>query len=192
MAEQSAHSTRILQQTFAAMLDSALVALVLAVWGEVSRVLARSSLEQGNGRSRGAHGVTRRPRTTLGEEIVLPGTVQAYIEAPIYARTSGYLKDWRTDIGSQVTKVNCWPKSKRPKSISSCARRVADLATAHANEALSNSTNAALEGLARQPNRCPNRTRMRRRAMPPPKRPRADSAAAKSRGCANWNPSSAS
>ena len=28
------------------------------------------------------------------EEIVLPGNIQAFIDAPIYARTSGYLKRW--------------------------------------------------------------------------------------------------
>jgi membrane fusion protein, multidrug efflux system len=36
------------------------------------------------------------------EELVLPGTLQAYAESPIYARTSGYLVRWYKDIGSQV------------------------------------------------------------------------------------------
>ena len=36
------------------------------------------------------------------EEIVLPGTVQAEYDTPIYARTSGYLKRWYTDIGTPV------------------------------------------------------------------------------------------
>src|SRR6202007_1008076 len=36
--------------------------------------------------------------------LVLPGSVQAYYEAPIYARTSGYLKTWYTDIGAPVKK----------------------------------------------------------------------------------------
>ncbi len=36
------------------------------------------------------------------EELVLPSTLQAFIEAPIYARTSGYLKKWYKDIGSHV------------------------------------------------------------------------------------------
>jgi RND family efflux transporter MFP subunit len=37
------------------------------------------------------------------EELVLPGTLQAYVESPIYARTSGYLVRWYKDIGSKVT-----------------------------------------------------------------------------------------
>src|SRR6476646_2296830 len=28
------------------------------------------------------------------EDLTLPGTMQAYVESPIYARTSGYLKKW--------------------------------------------------------------------------------------------------
>src|SRR6516165_2509780 len=38
------------------------------------------------------------------EELVLPGSLQAYVESPIYARTNGYLLRWYKDIGSRVTK----------------------------------------------------------------------------------------
>src|SRR5271157_447865 len=38
------------------------------------------------------------------EELVLPGTLQAYEESPIYARTNGYLLHWYKDIGSHITK----------------------------------------------------------------------------------------
>ncbi len=36
------------------------------------------------------------------EQLVLPGTLQAYIESPIYARTNGYLLRWYKDIGSHI------------------------------------------------------------------------------------------
>jgi len=36
------------------------------------------------------------------EELVLPGSLLAYEESPIYARTSGYLVRWYKDIGSRV------------------------------------------------------------------------------------------
>lgn len=36
------------------------------------------------------------------EQLVLPGTLQAYIESPIYARTNGYLVRWYKDIGSHI------------------------------------------------------------------------------------------
>jgi len=35
-------------------------------------------------------------------ELVLPGTLEAFAESPIYARTSGYLLRWYKDIGSRV------------------------------------------------------------------------------------------
>lgn len=38
------------------------------------------------------------------EELVLPGSLQAYVESPIYARTNGYLLHWYKDIGSRVAK----------------------------------------------------------------------------------------
>src|SRR5258708_3243148 len=38
------------------------------------------------------------------KELVLPSSLQAYIESPIYARTSGYLQHWYKDIGSHVRK----------------------------------------------------------------------------------------
>ncbi|PSH03350.1 MAG: efflux transporter periplasmic adaptor subunit [Acidobacteria bacterium] len=38
------------------------------------------------------------------EELVLPGSLQAFKESPIYARTNGYLMHWYKDIGSQVKK----------------------------------------------------------------------------------------
>src|SRR5437868_1577980 len=38
------------------------------------------------------------------QELVLPSTLQAYTESPIYARTNGYLAHWYKDIGSRVEK----------------------------------------------------------------------------------------
>jgi RND family efflux transporter MFP subunit len=46
------------------------------------------------------HPVAEKP----DEELVLPGTMQAYEESPIYARTNGYLLRWYKDIGSHVNK----------------------------------------------------------------------------------------
>lgn len=38
------------------------------------------------------------------EELLLPGSLQAYTESPIYARTNGYLVRWYKDIGSKIQK----------------------------------------------------------------------------------------
>jgi RND family efflux transporter MFP subunit len=123
-------------------------ALLLGAWGEISRVLARSSLARRSADAAVPVVITTTPqRTALGEELVLPGTVQAYSEAPIYARTSGYLKSWRTDIGTQVTKGQMLGEIEAPELDQQLAQAQADLATARANESLSNSTNARWRGL---------------------------------------------
>jgi len=36
------------------------------------------------------------------DEVVLPGNIQAFTDSPIYARASGYLKQWNVDIGGHV------------------------------------------------------------------------------------------
>jgi RND family efflux transporter MFP subunit len=124
------------------------VAVVLAIWGEVSRLSARSALAKEAEQAAVPSVVTvKAERSNLGEELVLPGAVQAYIEAPIYARTSGYLKKWYTDIGTQVTKGQLLAEIESPEIDQQLSQSQADLATARANEALSNSTNARWKGL---------------------------------------------
>jgi len=125
-----------------------IVALCLALWGEISRILARSALAKETAEAAIPTVLTTTPnRTTLGEELVLPGTVQAYVEAPIYARTSGYLKEWRTDIGAQVTKGQLLAEIDAPEVDQQLSQAQADLATARSNESLSNSTNLRWKGL---------------------------------------------
>jgi RND family efflux transporter MFP subunit len=41
-------------------------------------------------------------RAAPEQEIVLPGSVVAYGDTPIFARTSGYVKQWYVDIGGRV------------------------------------------------------------------------------------------
>src|ERR1700676_2104249 len=124
------------------------VALCLAVWGEVSRVRARASLGREAAEAAIPTVITVTPnRTPLGEELVLPGIVQAYTEAPIYARTNGYLKAWRTDIGTQVTKGQLLGEIDSPEVDRQLSQAEADLATARANESLSTTTNVRWQGL---------------------------------------------
>lgn len=48
--------------------------------------------------------VTTPKQEQAHEELVLPASIQAYKESPIYARTNGYVLHWYKDIGSQVKK----------------------------------------------------------------------------------------
>lgn len=118
------------------------IAVVLAVWGEIDRAMARSSLAKQTANEAVPTVVTVKPtHADLGEELVLPGTVQAFIESPIYARTNGYLKAWYTDIGSSVKKGQLLAEIETPEVDQQLSQAIADLATAHANEALSQTTN---------------------------------------------------
>jgi RND family efflux transporter MFP subunit len=49
------------------------------------------------------------------EDLVLPGSLQAYEESPIYARTNGYLVRWYKDIGSRVKQGELLAKIDTPE-----------------------------------------------------------------------------
>ncbi len=49
------------------------------------------------------------------EDLILPGSLLAYEESPIYARTNGYLVRWYKDIGSRVTKSELLAKIDTPE-----------------------------------------------------------------------------
>jgi len=74
------------------------------------------------------------------EQLVLPGTMQAFVESPIYARTNGYLKRWYHDIGTQVKQGQLLADIDTPEVDQQLAQARADLATARANAHLSEIT----------------------------------------------------
>jgi len=74
------------------------------------------------------------------EDLVLPGTLQAYVESPIYARTNGYLVKWYHDIGSHVNKGDILADIETPEVDQQLRQAKADLVTAEANERLSQIT----------------------------------------------------
>ena len=81
------------------------------------------------------------PAAQTGDEnLVLPGTLMAYIESPIYARTNGYLKMWYRDIGSRVSKGELLAEIDTPEIDQQLSQARADLATAQANVHLSEIT----------------------------------------------------
>src|SRR5215813_6395477 len=71
--------------------------------------------------------------TPPDEEIALPGNTQAFIDAPIYARTSGYLKRWYFDIGARVKKGQLLAEIDSPEVDQQLDQARADLKTAQAN-----------------------------------------------------------
>ncbi len=124
------------------------LALILAVWGVSGRLIARTTLAKETAGIAVPTVVTVSAiHSGLGEELVLPGTVQAFNEAPIYARTNGYLKSWYTDIGTPVTRGQLLAEIDAPEVDQQLTQAQADLATASANLLLSNSTNERWKGL---------------------------------------------
>jgi len=72
--------------------------------------------------------------------LALPGRLEAYSRAPIYARVSGYLKDWTVDIGASVQAGQLLADIEAPDLDQQLAQARADLLTARANAALASTT----------------------------------------------------
>src|SRR5258707_14555942 len=66
----------------------------------------------------------------------LPGRLEAYFRAPIYARASGFLKAWHVDIGAQVKAGQLLAEIKAPDLDQQLLQARAALASAQAAEAL--------------------------------------------------------
>ena len=89
-----------------AVIIVALVVAVLVLSGTVSmfsrfragRALAKETEIDSIATVAVVHPIAEKP----DEELVLPASLQAYEESPIYARTNGYLLRWYRDIGSHV------------------------------------------------------------------------------------------
>ncbi len=86
-------------------------------------------------------------RGAMQNELVLPGNIQAFIDSPIYARTSGYLKKWYVDIGQRVKAGQVLAEIEAPEIEQQLQQARADLATAQANLKLAESTAARYAAL---------------------------------------------
>jgi RND family efflux transporter MFP subunit len=124
------------------------VAISLAVWGIVARVSARNALSRATAAAAATAVVTVKPAVAPGAEaLILPGSLQAYYEAPIYARTNGYLRAWHTEIGTPVKKGQLLAEIESPEVDQQLGQAQADLATARANYQLARSTDVRWQGL---------------------------------------------
>jgi RND family efflux transporter MFP subunit len=129
-----------------------LVALVIVaavvIGGIVPRRRARAALrEETNDLAVPTVRVVHPSRGAPQTEIVLPGDMQAFMDAPIYARTSGYLKTWYVDIGARVKAGQLLAEIETPEVDQQLAQARADLSTAKANLNLSQITAKRYEDL---------------------------------------------
>jgi RND family efflux transporter MFP subunit len=91
--------------------------------------------------------VTHPTAEVAQEDLVLPGTLQAYVESPIYARTNGYLQKWYHDIGTRVPKGELLADIDTPEVDQQLSQARADLNTSQANANLSRITSARYQEL---------------------------------------------
>src|SRR6201985_571568 len=76
----------------------------------------------------------------LSPTIDLPGRLEAYYRAPIFARVSGYLKSWNADIGARVKAGQVIAEIEAPDLDQQLLQARADLASAQASAKLSEAT----------------------------------------------------
>jgi len=86
-------------------------------------------------------------RGAMKDEIALPGNIMAFIDSPIYARTSGYLKKWYADIGTHVKAGQLIAEIESPEVDQQLDQARATLATAEANLKLAELTLNRYQGL---------------------------------------------
>src|SRR6202035_1904457 len=84
-------------------LAGGVIFVAIAVFGIWTRTSKTSGLQQqSNEAAQMVVTVIHPEKASTTIPLQLPGQTRAYIEAPIFAQTSGYLKKWYFDIGAKV------------------------------------------------------------------------------------------
>jgi RND family efflux transporter MFP subunit len=125
-----------------------LIVAAVVISGIVPRVKARATLRaETNQLAVPAVVVVQPKRSAPGQEVILPANVQAFKDAPIYARTNGYLKRWYVDIGAHVKAGQLLAEIDTPEVDQQLHQARADLSTSEANMHLSEITANRYQGL---------------------------------------------
>jgi RND family efflux transporter MFP subunit len=127
---------------------TAVAIVVVVIFNMHSRTLAASRLAQSTAQAAiPSVNVVHPQPATRAQDLVLPGSTQAFIDSPIYARTNGYLKSWYVDIGARVRKGELLAEIETPELDQQLRQAKAELATAEANLNLSQITAVRDENL---------------------------------------------
>ena len=117
------------------------IMLGLAFWGVATRAKALAVVTKETQQLAVPHvTVVSAERGVPQEEISLPGSIQAFTDASIFARTNGYLKRRLVDIGSRVRTGDLLAEIDTPELDSQLQQARADLTTSEANARLAMTT----------------------------------------------------
>jgi RND family efflux transporter MFP subunit len=125
------------------------LAVVIVVYGLISRAAQGSKLRdltEAQALPNVAVATPQRLENKSG--LQLPGRLEAFIRAPIYARVPGYLKSWKYDIGSKVKAGDLLAEIDTPDLDQQLAQSRASLNVAEANSKLAQITAERWQGLA--------------------------------------------
>jgi RND family efflux transporter MFP subunit len=123
------------------LLCTVMVVAIIVIWGISSRRKANAQLSQETRELAIPTVMVVHPkRGAPQQEIVLPGDMQPYTDAPIYARTTGYLKSWHVEMGARVKSGQLLAEIDTPEVDQQLQQARADLATAEANLSLAEIT----------------------------------------------------
>jgi len=122
-------------------LSVALLAGAIVVSGIVTRKVADARLSNWTEEQAVPTVAVAKPDTrVIRDSIDLPGRLEAYSQAQLFARVSGYLKEWKADIGAVVKSGEQLAEIDAPDLDQQIMQATANLASAQANAALSAAT----------------------------------------------------
>lgn len=120
---------------------AAIIAAVIVVTGLYSRASGNARLrEWTDAQAVPVVAVAAPAAGANASALELPGRLEAYSRAPLYARVSGYLKSWKFDIGARVKAGELLAEIETPDLDQQLQQARADLNTAQANEKLAEIT----------------------------------------------------
>jgi membrane fusion protein (multidrug efflux system) len=129
-------------------LGAAVILIIALLVGLVPRWNARASLRQENTDLAISYVNVVQAGASAGESsLLLPGEVRPFEEAPIYARTSGYLKRWLVDIGKEVKQGELLAEIDNPELNQQLAQARAQLLQAEASLELAKTSAARWQEL---------------------------------------------
>jgi RND family efflux transporter MFP subunit len=133
-ARDKSHGAGIGLATYVILAAVAVIFVIVIAVGFISRKKAEADLKQVTATASIATVNVVYPKAGAPtDEIVLPGSTQAFTDAPIFARTNGYVKSWHVDIGTRVKKGQLLAEIETPEVDQQLQQARADLKTAQAN-----------------------------------------------------------